>query len=296
MNPRHRRALIPGLLVILVVVVLVTAVAREARADEPSIEQVSTITDARLRESSALVISKRDPSLAYTVNDSGNVPTVFTLEVSSGKVVGTTRLVGFTLVDVEALTIDRTGRLWVADIGDNEAVRSSVALYALPEPLVGTKQVKPARYRVRYADGNTDAETLLSDPAGGMAIVSKGLLGGQLYRLPDPLSTTEVNVAEPVVEAQVPALVTDGGYLPDGAGVVLRTYLGVHVLDTETWQETWSSTIPETGQSESLAVEPDGTSVLVGSEGLPSPIRRVVLPEDQRAAMLAPASGVIDLD
>ncbi|MFD1825782.1 MULTISPECIES: hypothetical protein [Mumia] len=296
MNPRHRRALIPGLLVVLLVIVLVTALAREARADEPPIEQVSTITDARLRESSALVISKRDPSLAYTVNDSGNEPVVFTIEVASGEVVGSTRLVGFNVVDVEALAIDRTGRLWVADIGDNDAVRSTVALYALTEPVVGTKQVKPKRYRVRYADGNTDAEALLADPAGGMSIVSKGLLGGQLYHLPETLDPKKVNVAEPVADAQVPALVTDGDYLPDGAGIVLRTYLGVHVLDAATWGETWSSTVPETGQSESLAVEPDGTSVLIGSEGLPSPIRRVTLPEDQRAAMLAPASGVIDLD
>lgn len=277
-------------------VVLVTALAREARADEPSVEQVSTVTDARLRESSALVLSKRDPSLAYTVNDSGNEPVVFTIEVASGDVVGATRLVGFDVVDVEALAIDRTGKLWVADIGDNDAVRSTVALYALDEPVLGTKQVRPTRYRVRYADGNTDAEALLADPAGGLSIVSKGLLGGQLYRLPERLDPKAVNVAEPIADAQIPALVTDGDFLPDGASVALRTYLGIHVLDTTTWEETWSSPIPDGGQSESLAAEPNGISVLVGSEGLPSPIRRVTLPEDQRAAMLAPASGVIDLD
>ena len=85
-------------------------------------------------------------------------------------------------------------------------------------------------------------------------------------------------------------------YLPDGARVILRTYTGVHVLDARTWKQTWSAAIPETRQSESLAAAADGTSVIVGSEGLPSPIMRITLPEDQRAAMLAPASGVFDLD
>ncbi|MGH1561792.1 hypothetical protein [Mumia sp. DW29H23] len=299
MNPRHRRALIPGLLVILLVIVLVTALARQARAAdaEPQVEPVSTITDARVPESSALVVSRRDPALAYTINDSGHEPTVYAVEIATGEVVGSTRLVGHRIVDPEALAIDRDGTLWVADIGDNDAIRSTVSLYALDEPVIGDKQLKPTRYRVRYADGNTDAEALLADPTGdGMYIVSKGLLGGQLYRLPSSLSTTEVNEAEPVAEAEIPAIVTDGDYLPDGARVVLRTYLGVHVLDAQTWKETWSATIPETRQSESLASEPDGTSVLIGSEGLPSPIGRLTLPEDQRAAMLAPASGVIDLD
>lgn len=299
MNPRHRRALIPGLLVLLLAIVLVTALAREARAAEgdPQAERVSAITDARVPESSALVISKRDPALAYTINDSGHQPTVYAVEVATGKVVGATQLVGHKIVDPEALAIDGDGRLWVADIGDNDALRSSVSLYALDEPVIGKLQVKPARYRVRYADGNTDAEALLADPTGDrMFIVSKGLLGGQLYRLPAPLSTTAVNEAEPVADAEIPAMVTDGDYLPDGAHVVLRSYLGVQVLDARTWKTTWSATIAETRQSESLAAEPDGTSVLVGSEGLPSPIVRITLPEDQRAAMLPPASGVIDLD
>ena len=299
MNPRHRRALIPGLLVILLVIVVITALAREARAAEgdPTVDRLSTVTDARIPESSALVFSKRDPSLAYTINDSGHDPTVFAVEVSTGEVVGSTRLVGHKLVDPEALTIDRDGTLWVADIGDNDAVRSTVSLYALDEPVIGNKQTRPTRYRVRYADGNTDAEALLSDPTGdGMYIVSKGLLGGQLYRLPSTLRTTGVNEAEPVAEAEIPAMVTDGDYLPDGARVILRTYTGVHVLDARTWKQTWSAAIPETRQSESLAAAADGTSVIVGSEGLPSPIMRITLPEDQRAAMLAPASGVFDLD
>ncbi|KAA1422870.1 esterase-like activity of phytase family protein [Mumia zhuanghuii] len=299
MNPRHRRALIPGLLVVLLVIVLVAALAREARAadGEVDVERVSTITDARVPESSALVVSKRDPELAYTINDSGNVPTVFTIEVSTGDVVGATRLAGAEVVDTEALAIDHDGTLWVADIGDNDAIRSTVSLLAIEEPVLGEKSVRPLRYEVRYADGSADAEALLADPSGhGMFIVSKGLLGGQVYRLPQPLSRTSVNVAQPMAEAEAPALVTDGDFLPDGAQVVLRTYLGVHVLDATTWQETWSATLPETRQSESLAAEPDGTSVLVGSEGLPSPIQRVTLPEEQRAAMLAPASGIIDLD
>ncbi|PJJ56957.1 hypothetical protein CLV56_1175 [Mumia flava] len=300
MNPRHRRAIIPGLLVCLLAVVVVVAVANQARAADDEIavpERVSAITDARVPESSGLVVSQADPRLAYTINDSGNDPAVFTVRLSTGDVVARTNLTGGDFVDTEALTIDPDGTLWVADIGDNDLVRSDVALYALDEPLRKGGTVEAKRFRVRYDDGNTDAEALLSDPVtGGLLIASKSMLGGQLYRLPADLDADRVNVADPIEGAEVPAMVTGGDFLPDGSAIVLRTYLGIHVLDAGTWTDEWSATLPEVQQGESLAVEPDGTSVLIGAEGLPSLIRRVVLPEDQRAGMLAPVGGVFDLD
>ncbi|MEO6473071.1 MAG: hypothetical protein ABIR57_13855, partial [Aeromicrobium sp.] len=79
MNPRYRRLLIPGLLAVLIVVVLLSALARSARGDTTTrptdpIGVVSTITDKHIKESSGLVLSLKDPDLAYTINDSGNDP------------------------------------------------------------------------------------------------------------------------------------------------------------------------------------------------------------------------------
>lgn len=297
MHPRYRRALIPGLLVALLVVVLIAAVAKQARADQndptPG-RRVSAITDSRIAESSGLVVSTRNSALGYTLNDSGNAPRVFAVNISTGKVVGVTTLTGYEVVDTEALTVDRTGRLWVADIGDNNGVRPTVALYALHQPGRGTHAVEPARYRLKYSDGPQDAETLLANPGTGtMFVVSKGMLSGQVYRLPKRLSQKHVNVMTPVVGAEAPIMVTDGDFLPDGSHFVLRNYLSAFAYDASTWKMTWSTVLPRERQGESLAIEPSGTSFLINTEGLPSPILRVELPASQRATLLEPAGGII---
>lgn len=62
MSPRYRRALIPGLLLALLVLVVVAALTGQARADgtDGAPGRVSTITDDRLPETSGLVVSTRD--------------------------------------------------------------------------------------------------------------------------------------------------------------------------------------------------------------------------------------------
>ena len=320
MNPRYRRLLIPGLLLLLVTVVVVSALLPAARAvphpstpavnaavkshvvagpadEDDKDDKVSVIRDKRIPESSALVVSTRDPELGYTVNDSGNDPIVFTLELSSGDVVGTTRLTGHTIKDTEALAIDSADELLVADIGDNDSERNDIAIYALAQPGRGDGQVRPTRYPLRYSGGPTDAEALLADPTGtDVFVVSKGLFGGELYRLPADLVADEVNIVRPVPGVTMPLLATDGGYYPDGSRVLVRNYIRAYAYDPATWERTWARPIPPQEQGESLAVEPDGQSFLVGTEGLPSPLLRLGLGRESREqpTRLFDAGGIID--
>ena len=99
MNPRHRRLLIPGLLIALLVVVLVSSLARRADGAEAGPEIVSRMSDPRITESSGLAISVKHDDLAYTINDSGNEPIIFAIKVSPGAVVGTTTITENTPID-----------------------------------------------------------------------------------------------------------------------------------------------------------------------------------------------------
>jgi hypothetical protein len=247
-----------------------------ASGDDPDV--VATITDDRIAESSALVQSTIDPDLAYTINDSGNDTVVYVLKLASGDVVGTATL-DIDAEDTEAMAIGTDDRLYLADIGDNGANRDTVALYAIDQPKAGDVVVSPQAYEVRYSDGPTDAETLLVDPATGrMSIVTKGLLGGGVYRLPSPLSSEEVNVARST-DVSVAGMVTDGAYLPDGEGVLLRTYIDIVVYTAPGWRELGAIDTPRQPQSESLAAWKPGRSVLVGTEKLPSPIIEIGIPD-----------------
>jgi len=256
-------------------------------------DPIAEITDDRIAESSALVQSTTDPDLAYTINDSGNETAVYVIELDSGEVVGTTTL-DVDGEDTEAMAIGVDGRLYVGDIGDNTASRDTVALYAIDQPTPGDATVTPDVYEVRYSDGPGDAETLMVDPTTGrLSIVTKNLLAGSVYELPKPLEADGVNVARPIRDVAVEGMVTDGAYLPDGSGVLLRTYIDVVVYTIPGWHELEPIDTPSQPQSESLAVRDDGPSVLVGTEKLPSTIYQVRIPHAEWKRLHAgPERGV----
>jgi len=260
-----------------------------ANADEG--RTVSVIRDARIPESSGLASSTRHAGWLYTINDSGNPPVVYVVAEASGRVVGTATLTGVDVVDPEALTVGPDDRLYVADIGDNDGVRDSVALYALAQPGRGDVSVAPQSYVVRYPDGAHDAEAVVTDPVDGrISILSKGLLGGAVYRLPQTLDRHRVVTAQRVDAARLPGLVTDAGSLPDG-GVVVRTYTTAHVYRMPDWEPEATIPLPPQRQGESLAARPDGRSVLLGTEGLPSPLVEVRLPSPEPAPPAQPFPG-----
>jgi len=256
-------------------------------------DDVATITDERIPESSALVQSTVDPRLAYTVNDSGDRPYVYVIELASGDVVGLTTLGGVDVVDVEALAIGADDRLYVADVGDNAAQRRDLALHALDQPRRGDVTTTVQTYPIRHGGGPQNVETLLIDPASGTTyLVTKGLLGGEVRRLPE-LREGRPAVSRPVAGVGVPGLVTDGAYLPDGSGVVLRTYGGAVVYAMPGWEEVGEVQLPPQRQGESLAVIDGGPIMYVGTEGLPSPIQRVRIPgEIWRELHPVPAEAV----
>jgi hypothetical protein len=277
MNPRHRRLLIPGLLVALLVVVLVSSLARRADGAEAGPDVVSRINDPRITESSGLAISVKHDDLAYTINDSGNAPIVFAIKISTGAVVGTTTITGNTPLDTEAIAIDGHGELWVADTGDNQERRTDVALYALPEPGAGVHSVAAKRYPLSYPDGPADVETLLINPrTGTKGVVTKGLFAGELLSLPKNLTTQGPNAAK-VVANDMPALVTDGTMSADGRFALLRTYSDIHLYDARTRKQIRSQPAPPQPQGESIALERSQKSFLIGSEGADSALIRVPL-------------------
>lgn len=278
MNPRYRRLLIPGLLLTLLVVVLVSSLARRADSAEPSSTPASRISDPRITESSGLALSREQDDLGYTINDSGNEPIVYAIRISTGAVVGTTRIEGGDLLDTEAIAIDPDGTLWVADTGDNLSRRNDAALYALPEPGVGSRYVTAKRYPITYDSGPVDVEALLINPRTGVKLLaSKEVLGGRVFSLDTDLVAGRTNTAKAVDGASTPLLVTDGAFTTDGSNVVLRTYTATAVYDPASWELVGSQDLPRQQQGESMAMEPSGDSLLIGSEGVDSALLRVRL-------------------
>ncbi|WP_286931148.1 MULTISPECIES: hypothetical protein [Aeromicrobium] len=282
MNPRRRRLLIPGLLVALIVVVVVTSLID--RADAATDKPVAVLGDARITESSGLAVSSAHDGLAYTVNDSGNAPEVFAVDLSSGDVVGVTT-VRADFRDVEALAL-RDGTLWIGDVGDNRAERDDLALYAIDEPGRASATVAAQRYPVALAGGPADVEALLAPPdSDRLHVVTKAVGDAAVMTLDtgdlDTRSTTEFEATA----SGLPALVTDGAFSPDGSRVALVSYGSLWTIDPADWSIVGSGPLPPLEQAETVAfVDDDDDAVLVGTEGADSPLYRLDLPVGSASA------------
>ncbi|SKB08088.1 hypothetical protein [Aeromicrobium choanae] len=274
MNPRRRRLLIPGLLVALIVVVVVTSLID--RADAATDEPVAVLGDARITESSGLAVSAAHEGLAYTVNDSGNAPEVFAVDLASGAVVGVTT-VRATFRDVEALAL-RDGTLWIGDVGDNRAERDDLALYAIDEPGRASGTVGARRYPVALAGGPADVEALLAPPDSDLLqVVTKSLGGGMVMTLDEDDLDPDRAAEFEATASGLPALVTDGAFSPDGSRVALLSYGSLWTIDPADWSIAGSRSLPPLEQAETVAFV-DDDAVLVGSEGADSPLYRLDLP------------------
>lgn len=246
-------------------------------ADSRPEDPVFSFTDPEITESSGLVV--RD-GLFYTVNDSGDSARIFAVDPATGDTVGHTTW-DATPVDDEAIApaADSTD-IWVGDIGDNLADRTSVTITRVPAGS-GEHSGAVASYQLVYPDGPHDAETLLVDPTDGrVLVVSKDFIGG-LYAAPlhlQPGTNTLHKVGE------LTGIATDGSFFPDGKHLVVRDYDAATFYTYPELKPVGQVELPEQDQGEGIAVAEDG-EVYVSSEGEHSPVLRVELPAKLRAEL-----------
>lgn len=199
--------------------------------------------DRTIEEASALAASQRWPGVYWTLNDSGNSPSVYAID-DQGRSRGTFRVQGADNEDWEAMQVgpgrDGGSALYVGDIGDNDRERREVVLYRVPEPEPAQAGARSSNgrtneaeaFKIQYPNGPRDAEGLLVHPTTGeILVVTKEVLGrAGIYRVPLPLDgrrtvrlerVAEVDMARVGVKIDV---VTDAAVSADARRVTLRTY------------------------------------------------------------------------
>ncbi|WP_229402354.1 hypothetical protein [Micromonospora okii] len=184
--------------------------------------------------------------------------------------------------DTEDLAVGADGTLWVADIGDNDRARRTVALWRL-----APGAARPVLHRLAYPDGPHNAEALLVDGDGRPVIVTKQAGAAGLYRPAGPpragvtVPLTRVGqVRLPVTTTPNPfsflgrGLVTGAATSPDGRRVVLRTYADAFEFDVTGGDVVAALTagtprgvpLPDEPQGEAITYSRDGASLLTVSE------------------------------
>jgi len=213
------------------------------------LDELGTLPD-ELRESSGLAVSRTQPGILWSHNDSGDRPNLYAID-SSGRLLAIVRITNADAQDWEDMssgpcparlsTTNSPHCLYVADIGDNNQVRQVLTVYVIVEPsLVNTGETpittSARSFRYRYPDAPHDSEALAVNPAGDVTIVSKGrrgtidFFGISATSVDRALTSGEVLTAEHQgntgiePNGKIGRYVTGAALSTDGKTLAVRTY------------------------------------------------------------------------
>jgi hypothetical protein len=253
------------------------------------------VAAAAASELSGLVLSRTQPGVLWTHNDSGDRARVLAV-TPGGRLIADVAVTGAGNVDWEDIAVGPSpgggDALYLADTGDNDARRRDVVVYRVPEPRVDgaggpAASVPAARLALRYPDGAHDAEALLVDPDGGALVVVTKSLGGDarvyVARRPAPAGTTLLRRRGRLALGAGEA-VTGAGLAADGRTLALRTYDRALVW-TRRPRESPAAVLRRRpcavradllaeGQGEAIALTRDGRAFYTVPEGRRPLIRR----------------------
>ncbi|WP_131783727.1 hypothetical protein [Legionella gresilensis] len=130
-----------------------------------------TVNYSAIVEASGLVMSKKNPGIAWIHNDSGGSATVYGINLTDGSCTAKINMKGASNVDIEDIALGNyqgVETLFLADIGDNGRSRSSYYINVLPEPslngISGCKNIDAVVKKIKFAYPNNtknNAEALM---------------------------------------------------------------------------------------------------------------------------------------
>ncbi len=220
-------------------------------------ETKGEVTDPELNELSGLAASQKSDTVLWTHNDSGSDPVIYTIS-TLGNSLEKFSLAGVEAVDYEDIAIGK-GQIFLADIGDNEAIRDYLTVYHFPEPDHSVTEINNIqKIQYTYPEGARDAETLLYDPVSdSLFVLSKREKNVSLFSLP-----TEAK--QPIVanyQLTIPYRnFTSGDISPSGTEIIVKTYEIILY-----WKRDSSQTVAEAMAQEPIFLpytpEPQGESL-----------------------------------
>lgn len=236
-----------------------------------------TVESALIDEASGLVVSRKNPEILWVHNDSGDDACVFAMN-RQGEHLGIFSLSGINAIDWEDMatgpgSIAGQHYLYLGDIGDNDAERSSISVHRIPEPNVTPDQSPVTEtvtdietFTLTYPDGAHNAETLLVDPLTGDLYIATKESVMRLFRVAAADLTTSSTITMEYV-TQISFFYTTGGDIdPTGRLIAIRGYLEAR-LWLRPQDMTIGQAIQQTACPAPLHSEPQGETLAFDTLG-----------------------------
>jgi hypothetical protein len=251
---------------------------------------IAQVQAGELAELSGLAVSWKNPDIFFAHNDR-NRATIYAID-RQGELHARFVLEQAMATDPEDVAVGPCAAgscVYLADIGDNAAVRGEYAILRFAEPSVPSSpgdvssNVAFERLRFSYEDGSHNDEGLLVAPSGALYVVTKGSGPSSVYRLPAEPSTSALNQASKVATLPVPAAsdmaASAAAAHPCGLGFLVRTYDRVYEFRATSgdFESAFAATpqvvaMPSEPQSEGISYLADGRGFVSAGEGAAAPI------------------------
>jgi hypothetical protein len=246
---------------------------------------VCTIDDSKLPEVSGLSAT---PAGIVAVTRKPTALRLYRLDAAC-KLTRIVNDANITPVSIQDLARTPDGALWVADIGDLERERATIAVYK-----VAPGASKATRTRLKYPDGKHDAAAMVMQAGGIPLIMTREVSGvAKLYTTAAPLVPGATATLQPAGTLTLKKSGTPGGRYgpvsqvlvsgaalsPDGKKLVVRTYTDAYEWDVKgNLAETLKSgkpratPLPNEGNGESITYTSEGAAFVTASMSQPSPM------------------------
>ena len=267
--------------------------------DKPTV--IGKIQSNEVIESSGIVASKCQLGVYWTHNDSGDGPNIYAIN-EKGENLGTFRVSNSQNDDWEDIAEfkDSSGKcfIYIADVGDNKTRRAEETIFRVPEPPIsdstrGTTSknsitTEPASaLNFRYPGIQRNSETLMVNPqTGDIYVLTKSIeRASEVFKLAGNFGKSDITVAAKIADLAVPNVpngqLTGGDISDDGRHVVLCDYSWAYEIElpanTKNFDEIWGVKpdridFGKVSQAEAVGYSPNGSAIVITSEGGHSPI------------------------
>jgi hypothetical protein len=202
----------------------------------PGVLLVGQIAHPKIQESSGIAASRQYPGVFWTHNDGGGRKSVLYAITRQGQSLSEFRVTGAAIDDWEDIAIDDQRRLYIGDIGNNDAKRQELAVYQIEEPdpkSVGGAVRITRGWRLRFPKAPFDCESLFVCQTNGY-VVSKVFNDqpAEIYRFA-LADATEPMVLEFVSRLRIDSPVMGADISADGKRLALVAKSGAFVYEID---------------------------------------------------------------